>query len=331
LEIFWADRPPSFYETMGIADAADGGGRVADPRGYRDAGRQEAVHRAWAATRCKRASPRRVVNSTRGTRRIPAQRDFTKSPEPKGKDQEARRPAKAPARFFCVQKHLASHLHYDFRLEHNGTLLSWAIPKGPSLDPKIKRLAMHVEDHPVEYGTFEGVIPEGYGAGIVMLWDRGTWKPETDDVGRRSEEGRPEVHPRRIQVEGSWVLVRTRGYARRNDRDRKMGPDPRPSDGRSWLLIKHRDEWSGDLDITEFAPLSVKSELDFHEILAEDTPDIWRTNRPVEGGETGAMLREIIEKAAALKAAKAAAPKAAKAAALKAKRSRVKQPARKKR
>ena len=109
-----------------------------------------------------------------------------------------------------------------------------------------------------------------------------------------------------------------------------MGPDPRPSDGRSWLLIKHRDDWSGDLDIAEFAPLSVKSEQDFHEILAEDTPAIWRTNRPVEGGETGAMLRDIIAKAAALKAAKAAAPKAAKAAAPKAERSRVKQPARRK-
>jgi bifunctional non-homologous end joining protein LigD len=239
-------------------------------------------------------------------------RDFKKSPEPKGKSTKARPAKKAAPRFFCVQKHLASHLHYDFRLEHNGTLLSWAVPKGPSLDPKIKRLAMHVEDHPIEYGTFEGVIPEGYGAGIVMLWDRGTWTPETDDVDAALRKGELKFTLDGFKLKGSWVLVRTRGYTRRSQSERKAGP-PTGGNDRSWLLIKHRDEWSGDIDIAQFAPLSVKSEMDFHEILAGENPDVWRTNRPVEGGETGAMLRDIIQKAAELKAERAKPASRAKA------------------
>jgi bifunctional non-homologous end joining protein LigD len=233
-------------------------------------------------------------------------RDFTKSPEPKGDKRRvgrAARPRKPRAHFFCVQKHLASHLHYDFRLEHNGTLLSWAVPKGPSLDPTVKRLAMHVEDHPIEYGTFEGVIPEGYGAGIVMLWDRGTWTPETDDVDKALAKGDLKFTLDGYKLKGSWVLVRTRGYTRRGDTNPWRDSASREGgNGRSWLLIKHRDDWSGDLDIAEFAPLSVKSERDFPEILADDDPAIWRTNRPVETGATGAMLQGIIDQAAALKA-----------------------------
>jgi bifunctional non-homologous end joining protein LigD len=218
-------------------------------------------------------------------------RDFTKSPEPSGAS--APRKTKASTLFFCVQKHLASHLHYDFRLEWNGVLLSWAVPKGPSLDPTVKRLAMHVEDHPVEYGSFEGVIPEGYGAGIVMLWDTGTWTPEVDDVDASLAKGDLKFTLDGYKLKGSWALVRTRGYGGNR------------SDGRSWLLIKHRDDWAGDVDIAAFAPRSVKSDQDFPEILADDNPDIWRTNRPVSGGETGALLREIIEQAAELKAARA--------------------------
>jgi len=229
-------------------------------------------------------------------------RDFTKTPEPQGGERKARKPKKKPARYFCVQKHLASHLHYDFRLEHNGTLLSWAVPKGPSLDPKIKRLAMQVEDHPVEYGSFEGVIPEGYGAGLVMLWDRGTWEPEaeTDDIDRALAKGDLKFTLDGYKLKGSWVLVRTRGYAS------KYGDST--GSGRSWLLIKHRDEWSGDLDIAEFAPRSVKSDRDFPEILAEDSPAIWHSGRPAKGGATGAMLQSIIEEAAKLKADRGPAP-----------------------
>jgi bifunctional non-homologous end joining protein LigD len=163
------------------------------------------------------------------------------------------------------------------------------VPKGPSLDPSVKRLAMHVEDHPFDYGSFEGVIPEGYGAGVVMLWDKGTWTPESPDVDAALAKGDLKFTLDGFKLKGSWVLVRTRGYGGSR------------GDGKSsWLLIKHRDEWSGDLDITTFAPLSVKSNQDFPEILADDKAATWQTNRPAAGA-ANAMLRQVIEKAAALK------------------------------
>jgi bifunctional non-homologous end joining protein LigD len=241
-------------------------------------------------------------------------RNFTSTPEPSGDVKLAAERAKTQkpdaGLFFCVQKHLASHLHYDFRLEYKGLLLSWAVPKGPSLDPRTKRLAMHVEDHPIEYGTFEGVIPSGYGAGIVMLWDQGTWKPESPDVDAAIKKGDLKFTLDGYKLKGSWVLVRTGGrYGSR--------------DGRSWLLIKHKDEWAGELDITEFAPRSVKSEGDFEDILAADNPDVWVSHRPAEGGEAGAMLKKIIERAAALKAAPAARASGRRVAARSAARERV--------
>ena len=213
-------------------------------------------------------------------------RNFAATPEPKGDARsDAKRRSKANQLYFCVQKHLASHLHYDFRLEHNGVLLSWAVPKGPSLNPADKRLAMRVEDHPWDYRAFEGVIPEGYGAGIVMLWDRGTWQPAPgfEDVDAALERGQLKFNLNGVKLKGGWVLVRTRSE-------------------RTWLLIKHRDEWAGEVDIVSFAPLSVKSDGDFPDILAAEKPDIWESHRPAEGGVTGKLFRDIIQKAAAIKA-----------------------------
>ena len=209
-----------------------------------------------------------------------AKRNFSISPEPAGADPK---PKKKGARlFFCVQKHLASHLHYDLRLEHNGVLLSWAVPKGPSINPADKRLAMHVEDHPLEYGTFEGVIPDGYGAGIVMLWDEGTWEPLVDDVGEALRKGDLKLKLNGVKLKGSWALIRTRGTG----------------DGRSWLLLKHKDEWAGPVDIAAFAPYSIKSGGDFTDIMQQEAPDLWTSNRAAKGGQ--AHMLKVVERAVAI-------------------------------
>jgi bifunctional non-homologous end joining protein LigD len=152
-------------------------------------------------------------------------RRFDVTPEPAGKVGRGKKKESE----FVVQKHRASRLHYDFRLEHDGVMLSWAVPKGPSLDPSVKRFAMQTEDHPLEYNQFEGVIPEGeYGGGTVMIWDRGTWEPEAEDVDRALEKGDLKFILHGKKLRGSWVLVRMRS--------------------RQWLLIKHRDIYASTED-----------------------------------------------------------------------------------
>jgi bifunctional non-homologous end joining protein LigD len=185
-------------------------------------------------------------------------RRFNVTPEPKGA-RVARRRGKKLA--FVVQKHRATALHYDFRLEWKGVMLSWAVPKGPSYDPAVKRLAMQVEDHPIEYNRFEGIIPEGeYGGGTVMIWDRGTWIPESDDVDAALRRGDLKFSLQGEKLRGSWVLVRTR---------------PRGGEGRSsWLLIKHRDQWANSEDVTELAPRSVVSNRLLVEIARDEGGDV---------------------------------------------------------
>jgi bifunctional non-homologous end joining protein LigD len=173
-------------------------------------------------------------------------RKFDKTPEPGPETKQTK-----TGRMFVIQKHRATALHYDFRLEADGVLKSWAVPKGPSLDPKVKRLAMQVEDHPVDYAKFEGVIPEGeYGGGTVMVWDYGTYKPEnTTNVSEALRKGELKFSLNGKKLKGSWVLVRTRE--------------------RQWLLLKHRDYYTTEEEVTELAPVSILTRRTLAEI-AED-------------------------------------------------------------
>lgn len=170
---------------------------------------------------------------------------------------------------FVIQKHAASHLHYDFRLELDGVLKSWAVPKGPSLDPSIKRLAMQVEDHPLEYGSFEGTIPQGeYGGGTVMLWDRGTWDA-VGDAGAGYRSGRLKFHLHGKKLQGGWMLLRT-GMSRTKARGKPQ-----------WLLFKERDDQARPQekgDVLEELPLSVSTGRNLDEIAA-DGDRVWSSNR----------------------------------------------------
>jgi bifunctional non-homologous end joining protein LigD len=188
-------------------------------------------------------------------------RDFAQTPEPSGG-----KPKKSKLPMFVIQKHHASRLHYDFRLEMEGVLKSWAIPKGPSYDPTVKRLAMMTEDHPYDYGSFEGVIPEGnYGAGNVIIWDTGTWEfiEPGDDPVKAVNQGKLAFRLYGKKMFGEWALVKIRG---------------RSPKGNEWLLLKHRDKYANaNVDVTEVAPQSVVSGLDVDEIGGERT---WISNRP---------------------------------------------------
>lgn len=189
-------------------------------------------------------------------------RSFQKTPEPQGAAPDAEpSSAKAPDtphRLYIIQKHDASRLHYDFRLELDGVLKSWAVPKGPCLDPSQKRLAVHVEDHPLEYGSFEGTIPEGeYGGGTVMLWDRGWWEPVKDDDpdgGYATGSMKFVLHGQKLQ--GIWNLVKFRGKS---------------DEGDNWLLIKSKDDHARPLreeDILVKAPDSVTTGRSLEQIAA---------------------------------------------------------------
>jgi bifunctional non-homologous end joining protein LigD len=195
-----------------------------------------------------------------------SKRDFKKTAEPAGRTVRSR--SKGRLRF-VVQKHDATNLHFDLRLELDGVMKSWAVPKGPSYDPKAKRLAMEVEDHPIEYNKFEGTIPEGeYGAGTVMLWDRGTYEAEDaggiESLREGYERGDLKIVLHGERLQGGWVLVR-------------MKRPGRPQ----WLLIKHRDEFAQvDLDVAKEITTSVTTNRTMDEIAEGVSSRAKRSKRP---------------------------------------------------
>jgi bifunctional non-homologous end joining protein LigD len=194
-------------------------------------------------------------------------RDFRKTPEPPGRASSSKKAA-APLSF-VIQQHKARRLHYDFRLELEGVLKSWAVPRGPSLDPGEKRLAVQVEDHPLEYGGFEGVIPEGqYGGGAVLLWDRGTWIPADPDPEAALAKGMLKFELRGEKLHGNWALVRMHG---------KAGGDHR----QNWLLVKERDDsavpHSGDAVVAD-NPLSVETGRSL-KAIADDRDRVWDSEK----------------------------------------------------
>jgi bifunctional non-homologous end joining protein LigD len=191
-------------------------------------------------------------------------RDFKKTAEPAGG--RIRKTPSPEGRGFVIQKHAARRLHYDFRLELDGVLKSWAVAKGPSYDPKDKRLAVHTEDHPMEYGDFEGVIPKGeYGGGTVLLWDRGHWFPEGENPSEAYRKGRLKFRLEGEKMHGNWALIRMGGSSGEG--------------GKNWLLIKERDDQArDDFSVVDERPESVTTGRDLDEI-AKEKDRVWRSNR----------------------------------------------------
>ena len=207
-------------------------------------------------------------------------RDFGDTPEPAGG-----KPKKGKKPIFVIQKHQASHLHYDFRLEMEGVLKSWAVPKGPSYDPTTKRLAMMTEDHPYDYAGFEGVIPEGnYGAGNVIIWDNGTWEfvGPGDDPVKALKSGDLKFKMNGKKMFGEWALFRIKG---------------RSPKGNEWLLVKHKDQFANDkVDITTVAPKSVVSNRTIEDVDASRT---WQSNRAASSRRTPTLAARLAAENAA--------------------------------
>jgi bifunctional non-homologous end joining protein LigD len=224
-----------------------------------------------------------------GLKEYKKKRNFGATPEPEGEVK------KATGNSFVIQKHAASRLHYDFRLEMEGVLRSWAVPKGPSLDPGEKRLAVHVEDHPIDYGDFEGIIPKGqYGGGTVLLWDRGTWTPEGDPVAAY-KKGNLKFQLDGEKLHGRWALIR-------------MGARNQEGEHENWLLLKEKDDTavpgSGDAVVQQY-PNSVETGLGLEEIAA-DPERVWQSNR---AEKTASFKDKIAAKVAKTAAAKKAPAK----------------------
>lgn len=217
-----------------------------------------------------------------GLAKYRAKRDFGITPEPAGKPASRRAPRGKAGLAYVIQKHAATRLHYDFRLELDGVMKSWAVAKGPSYNPADKRLAVQVEDHPLEYRKFEGIIPKGqYGGGTVMVWDRGTWEPLGDaQEGLRKGNLKFVLHGEKLH--GRWVLVRMHGG---------YGDPSKPN----WLLIKERDEEArgpGDPPVTEAEPDSVLSGRDL-DAIAEARDAVWNSNRAELGKRSAKPTRAV--------------------------------------